>query len=348
MTAIQLCFRIATALAGAIAAVSAMAGPAHAAPSGVCSEANVNAYLAQGRRNTVVDKARFYRAIRKYYSVYERVGNHYAGTDSILDQWNDDQRMKDDRWLAYILATAYHETAFRMFPVRETLASSDESAINRLENFYQRRGATGPVYWRPVEETGRAYFGRGYVQLTWDWNYKRADKRFGIANETRNPQSYYWNPDLALDPESSIRITYDGMIYGWYTGHCLLRHIQPNRRADYGQARRVINGIDKASKIAEHADHFMEALDAARVEIAPKTPTYQEILENLRRVQTQSGRTQRAPEQPAVRADAPTRPRPLSYAAVAAHYRRLAFGAAEADRVRVAAAMAGGAGLAQP
>ncbi len=332
MPAIRTWFRVAASVAGAIVVAGAMTGAANAAPSGVCSEANVNAYLAQGQRNTVVDKARFYQVIRKYYDVYDKVGNHYAGTDSILDQWNDDQRMKDDRWLAYILATAYHETAFRMYPVRETLASTDESAINRLENFYQRRGATGPVYWRPVEETGKAYFGRGYVQLTWDWNYQRADLRFGIDHEQRNPDSYYWNPDLALNPESSIRITYDGMVYGWYTGHCLLRHIQPNRRADYGEARRIINGIDKAAEIGQHASHFQEAIEAARVEIAPKTPTYEQILENLRRVQNQSGRTQR----PRRRRDAAAATRRPTYADVSAHYQRLALSGGE-TAMRVAA-----------
>lgn len=307
------------AMLAGIAGVNA----AQAAPSGICSEANVNAYMDQNPRYSVVDKAIFYRTIRDIYDVYDRSGPHYAGTDAILDYWNEDQNLPDDRWLAYILATAYHETAFRMAPVRETLASDDDTAIRRLEDFYERRGSTGPVYWRPVEETGKAYFGRGYVQLTWDWNYKRADKRFDIPNETSNDDSYYWNPTLALEPSSSIRITYDGMIYGWYTGHCLLRHIEPNRRADYGQARRIINGLDKASKIAEHAAHFMEAIDAARVDIAPPpsddAPSYDDILANIARL---SGRNTAPRRVRRVTRTSPPKDDP-TYADVVAHWRRI-------------------------
>lgn len=240
---------------------------ARASSSGLCSGANVDFVLNESQRQTVVDIGTFYQLAKQRFSQYQSGGNHYAGTDAILNYWNTHRELKDIRWLGYILATAYHETAYRMYPVRETLASTDESAISRLENYYQKR-QSGPVYWRPVDETGKGYFGRGYVQLTWDYNYKRADLRFGIDNTQNNPDSYYWNPSLALDPDDSIRITYDGMVYGWYTGHCLLRHFQPNVRGDYREARRIINGLDRADDIGEHAIEFVEILEASEVPIS--------------------------------------------------------------------------------
>ncbi|MCG8441859.1 MAG: hypothetical protein MI723_08625 [Caulobacterales bacterium] len=253
--------------AAAAACVSLAAGPALAASGGaICSEDNIAAYFEQNPREATVDLARFYAAIKNSYSVYTTAGKHYAGTDAILNYWNENSELSDPRWLAYILATSYHETARRMAPVRETLASSDQSAIDILERAYQRRGS-GKVYWRPVKETGRGYFGRGYVQLTWDWNYKRADLRLGEKAESFAPTSYYWNPDNALDPDASIRITYDGMVYGWYTSHCLLRHIYPGRKADWIDARRIINGLDRAAEIAEHANNFLIAIEAAAVPV---------------------------------------------------------------------------------
>ena len=257
-----------SAFVAALAAL-AYAMPASAAtelPASTCSETNVNAFLATDERPRYrIDKAVFYARLREFSdfnAVYKVSGDHYRGTDAIIDHWNDHSEFRDSRWLAYILATAYHETAYRMFPVRETLASTDEQAVTRLENAYQRRGS-GRVYWREVEETGEHYFGRGYVQLTWDYNYKRADTRFG--HEDDRGQSFYWNPGRVLEPDASIAITYDGMIYGWYTGRCLLRHIYPNREADWIGARRIINGLDRADDIAELAGRFLIAIEAAEV-----------------------------------------------------------------------------------
>ena len=33
------------------------------------------------------------------------------GIEAILDEWEKNHAAEDDRWLAYMLATAYHETA---------------------------------------------------------------------------------------------------------------------------------------------------------------------------------------------------------------------------------------------
>lgn len=244
-----------------VAVAAPLAGPALAQAS-LCSEANVNAYLNTGQRQTRIDKAKFYSEIRDDFSIYRNEGDHYRGTDAILNYWNAHAELKDSRWLAYILATAYHETARKMFPVRETLASSDAQAISRLSSHSCCRNST---YWHVVQETGKSYFGRGYVQLTWATNYKRADQRFSIDTNNDRPSSYYWTPDLALQPDSSIRITYDGMIYGWFTGHCLLRHFHPDREAAWKDARRIINGTDKAAKIAGEAQTFLTALRAAEV-----------------------------------------------------------------------------------
>jgi hypothetical protein len=59
-------------------------------------------------------------------------------------------------WLAYVLATVYHETASTMEPIEE-----------------YGKGA-GHSYGEPDPETGQVYDGRGYVQLTWKDNYQKA------------------------------------------------------------------------------------------------------------------------------------------------------------------------------
>ncbi len=255
------------ALAGAFALNAA----AQAQPSRqVCSPGNIAEYKRQvaASGNTRVDLPTFYREVRQYFSIYERdyEPGRYAGTDAILNAWNADPGLQHSPWLAYILATAYHETAKFMRPIRETLASSDESAIRRLQNHYEKNGSIGPYYWHIIPETGKAYFGRGYVQLTWDYNYKEADAQLG--RESRE-ESFYWNPDLTMEPDESIQITYDGMVDGWYTTWCMLSYMPPDRQPDFIEARRVINGKDKAGLIAGYAEDFLKAIEAATMTVDP-------------------------------------------------------------------------------
>lgn len=134
---------------------------------------------------------------------------------------------------AYILSTAYHETAHTMQPIRE---------IGRGKG--KRYGV--------VDQTGKAPYGRGYVQLTWRENYQRADRELGLGG--RLAADY----DLALDPEISAQILVEGMLDGWFTGKALRDYLP----GDYVGARRIVNGTDRAQQIAGYAKGFEAALVA--------------------------------------------------------------------------------------
>jgi hypothetical protein len=76
------------------------------------------------------------------------------------------------------------------------------------------------------------------------------------------------NPDLALDPKVSAEVLVLGSIEGWFSGdkkgrHTLARHITTGTLAEYKQARRIINIMDKADLIAGHAMVYREALTKA-------------------------------------------------------------------------------------
>lgn len=143
---------------------------------------------------------------------------------------------------AYVLATAYHETAKTMQPVREGLRASDA--------------------WRKKNLRYYPWYGRGHVQLTWEENYRKADQKLGLGG------ALVANPDLALDPEISAQVLVLGSVQGWFAGdkkgrHTLARHITTGTRAEYRQARRIINIMDKADLIAGHALIYKEALQKA-------------------------------------------------------------------------------------
>jgi putative chitinase len=151
--------------------------------------------------------------------------------------------------LAYALATSYHETARRMQPVKEGLNASDA--------------------WRKRNLRYYPYYGRGDVQLTWEDNYRKADKKLGLNGALIN------NLDLALDPVISSKIMLRGMTEGWFSAdrqgvrHTLSRHLPSavGSKKQFTQARRIINLMDKAEQIAAYAIIFQTALVEAEYKV---------------------------------------------------------------------------------
>jgi hypothetical protein len=157
------------------------------------------------------------------------------GLDFLLASIAADPEVGDVRWAAYMLATVKHECADRWQPIEE----------------FDR--GHGREYGRPVEvhdEDGRAfrntYYGRGYVQLTWDYNYRGLGRQLGMGN------ALLLHPERALDPQIAYRILSVGMRRGSYTGKSLPTYIAGDR-CDYRNARRIVNGLDQAERIEGYA-----------------------------------------------------------------------------------------------
>ncbi len=161
----------------------------------------------------------------------------------------------DKRHLAYILASVFHETGGRMVPVRETFASTDAGAIAALDKAYKagRLGQVSKPYWRKGAN-GKAYFGRGDIQLTHEENYKVLGERIDV--------DLVGNPSLALDLDISAEIAIVGMLEGLFTGKKLTDYFNLKKDDPVG-ARAVVNGRDKAKLIAGYYQSFLDALEAA-------------------------------------------------------------------------------------
>lgn len=180
----------------------------------------------------MINRQKFYNIVRPELGPLSQ--KQVEGFEIILTEWESDIEL-DLRKLAYILATAWHETARTMQPIEE-----------------YGRGKNRP-YGRPDPRTGKAYFGRGYVQLTWYDNYKKMGLRLGIdlLNE----------PELALQPSVAVRIMFEGMYQGMFTGKKLSTYFNGDK-ADWINARRIINLLDKAKLIAGYGKMFHSALIA--------------------------------------------------------------------------------------
>ena len=218
------------------------------------------------------DRARFFRQVRQSVFRGRLSPQQVRGVETLLTVWEREHHGGDVRHLAYCLATAWHETAHTMQPVRETLARSERQAIARLRKWARKlpphRRKTVLSYARVHADTGHAYFGRGYVQITWRRNYRQMGRRLGLDLER--------NPEAAMQPQVAARILFTGMLEGLFTGRTLRDYIH-DARCDYVAARRVVNGLDKARLIAGAAEEFERALRlAARAGSVPDEQSQQE------------------------------------------------------------------------
>lgn len=155
-------------------------------------------------------------------------------------------------YVAYALATAWHETAHTMQPIKEY---GGDAYFFRM---YDRAG-NRPHVARRLGNTrdgdGVKYAGRGYVQLTGRQNYERAGLKLN-----KRLSSY---PDMALRPDIAAAIMREGMLEGWFTARkfsTYLPHCSPAGREEFRKARRIINGSDKDRQIAGYALTFQDAL----------------------------------------------------------------------------------------
>lgn len=146
---------------------------------------------------------------------------------------------------AYMLATAWHETAQKMQPITEygSVKYFDKYDTGALA---KRLGNTPAL-----DGDGFKYRGRGYTQITGTDNYKRVGKALGI--------DLFKNPDLALNPDIAVKIMIYCMKNGVFTGKKLSDYINGTSK-NYLSARRIINGTDQAQKVADYAVVFEKAL----------------------------------------------------------------------------------------
>ncbi len=145
---------------------------------------------------------------------------------------------------AYMLATAWHETAKTMQPVREAFNLSEAWRKKNLR------------YW--------PWYGRGYVQTTWERNYARLDAEAATAGLTK-PGEILANPDLAMRPDIAAFALRRGMEEGWYDaqGKTMAQRLPMKgvaTRAQYINARYLVNIQDKADDIEDYAQTFERAL----------------------------------------------------------------------------------------
>lgn len=168
-----------------------------------------------------------------------KVDNRFSDTDT------------DRRKLAYCLATFKWETAHTMRPIDE---HGTDAYFNKR---YGPLTKVGKEYLGNIKPgDGALYHGRGYVQITGRNNYAKAKKLTGV--------DLISNPDRAKEPDLAYAIAIQGMTEGWFTGKKLSNYFF-GETADYYNARKIINGLDQAEKIADIARGYSEILRESKI-----------------------------------------------------------------------------------
>lgn len=174
------------------------------------------------------------------------------GINAILSSINKHGVSKQQA--SYIFATTYHETARTMQPIEEYGRGKGRPygtwyKNSRGELYSWTDGSKTKAYLQ--KDYPHLYYGRSYPQLTWYVNYKKAGE---ILNA-----DFLRNPELVMDLKYASDILVIGMLDGWFTGRKLSDYINFAKK-DYYNARRIINGLDKATLIADYAKLFEDAL----------------------------------------------------------------------------------------
>jgi predicted chitinase len=200
----------------------------------------------------MIDRKIFFNAVRPMFGG-KITASQFAGMIDMLDIW-DKSGFTDLRWFGYILGGVYHEVGKRMVPVREGFATTDAGARAVVAKLF-KAGKISRNYALP-NKAGVSFYGRGRIQTTWEENYRKLERRFGYP--------FTKNPDLLLDSVVDARVTLYGHVEGLWTGKKLSDYFN-DRTSDWKNARRIVNGTDRADLIAGYGKAFHEALVAARV-----------------------------------------------------------------------------------
>lgn len=223
-----------------------------------------------------LDQAKFFDAVRA--SLFGKLTDmQVQGMDALLDAAPAEIPLEH---LAYCLATAFLETGGKMQPVVENLKYSSAARIRAVwPSRFPTDASAQPFVNNPQllankvyggrmgnvgDNDGWTYRGRGFVQITGRDNYVRAGKKL-LADLVNKPE-------LATDCRIAASILYAGMQEGWFTGKKLSDYFKPGLTDPYN-ARRIINGLDRAADAAGYYHKFVAALTAAHMEVPAAHPS---------------------------------------------------------------------------
>lgn len=208
-----------------------------------------------------INRTVFYTIVRQNPFGGTLTQQNVDGTNAILEAWEKSPYSSQPiDGLGYILATCFGETGTMKWDVRE-IPAKGHTRESYFEAKYGNTTAIGKRLGNSMPGDGGKFYGRGPCQITGRANYTKFAALLGV--------DLVKSPDLALRKDIAAQIILHGMYRGLFTGRKLADYFD-GKPADFNemkrrrvQARRIINGQDKAETFARVAAAFSMALYAA-------------------------------------------------------------------------------------
>lgn len=214
-----------------------------------------------------MDRAVFYDIVRASVFGGKLSEDQVQGMENLLnvrEQYIPDMPPHE---LAYDLATASWETAGTMQPITER---GPKSYFNK----YEPGTKIGNVLGNTQPGDGYRYRGEGHVQNTGRRNASVATKRLNELYKLGI--DLVKNPEQRGDPLVSALSLFIGNREGWWTGKDINDYIDNIDESDdedlreFSNARRIVNGTDKAVEIGKRALAFEKGLQKAGYKVGEK------------------------------------------------------------------------------
>ena len=187
-----------------------------------------------------MNRDKIFTAIRTVLPTFTQI--QVDSINAILDSC-EKHLISDPRFISYILATTYHETAHTWLPIEEYGKGKGYPYGKKLDI------GKGPNKRIAYQTPDKLFYGRGFVQLTWLSNYMAFARLLKVDLVNR--------PELALQPDIAAEVLVIGMRDGMFTGHRLIDSFNKSE-SDPVEARYIVNGQDKATLIAGYYYKFIK------------------------------------------------------------------------------------------
>ena len=197
-----------------------------------------------------IDHTAFFNGYRSAFGRLKQ--GQVTGIELLGRHMEADPAVTDLRWAAYMLATVKHECADTWQPIIER-------GPRDYFDQYETGTAKGTRLGNTQPGDGYRFRGRGYVQITGRGNYARLTSALSRGADANLED----DPEHTLRPAIAYGIMSVGMRKGLFTGKKLSDYISRSGGCDYKQARRIINGLDRASLIADYAATLEDVLRAS-------------------------------------------------------------------------------------
>lgn len=209
-----------------------------------------------------LDRAKFFAEMRNMFHDINQ--SQVDGLNQLLDFMAADAELTDHRFAAYMLATARHETYNP-----KTQSAFHPIAELGSKAYFKKYDGRVDLGNKQVGD-GYRFRGRGYPQTTGRRNYLKLTEAW-LKTHPNEVVDFIFHPDLLLEPKYAYFSMSYCMRVGMYTGKKLSDYIKTHE-VDYKNARRVINRLDQADKIAEYAKKFEIALTTSLIVSQSPTP----------------------------------------------------------------------------